>query len=56
MKSPAFAAGLPSGCLCCGSFKSSGGSRYCSAGEGNPATTDPATFALAELLSSCTLA
>ena len=29
------------------SFRSSGGSRYCSAGEGNPATTDPDTFAFA---------
>ena len=29
------------------SFRSSGGSRYCSAGDGNPATTDPDIFAFA---------
>ena len=33
------------------SFKSSGGSRYCSAGEGNPATTDPATCAFFDITS-----
>ena len=31
------------------SFKSSGGSRYCSAGEGNPATTDPTTCAFFDM-------